>query len=142
MLDRALAFYIDTQLVNTIKYKQLFKFVHKKRCISISISSFSNYHSVYTHSVAHKSNLLCRDPQPKQQQNLKFYTIPFIKNRTETKSEVVLKDFNPEFTRSYPNLTCKKELQKLLKYLSNFKISLNSKYSSSVQHEFHFWCFG
>jgi hypothetical protein len=79
----------------------------------------------HTHSAPHKSNLLDKDPQPKQQQNLKFYTIPFIKNRTETKIEVVLKGFNPELTRSYPNLTSKKEHQKLLKYSSNLATPLN-----------------
>ena len=62
---------------------------------------------------------------PKPQQYLKFHTIPFIKNRTETKSEVVLKDFNPELIRSYPELKSKKEQQKLLKYSSNFATSLN-----------------
>ena len=40
---------------------------------------------------------------PKPQQYLKFHTIPSLKNRTETKSEVVLKGFNPELTRSCPD---------------------------------------
>ena len=39
------------------------------------------------------------------------YSIPFIKNRTESKNEVVLKGFNPELTRGYPNLTRKKNFK-------------------------------
>lgn len=53
----------------------------------------------------------------------------------------MLKGFNPELTRNYPNLTSKKELQRLLKLFSNFITSLNLKYRSSVQHGLHCSCY-